>query len=174
MISLFIKNKMPRPQRIRRIYFDPRITNFRPAGFDLSSSSEVILTREELEAIRLIDYEKNNQAKAAKNMKISQPTLSRILVSARNKISVALIDGSAIKIEGGNFKMVQPRRSLGAGRGLGAGSGGRGRMGGFAAGPGGVCKCTNPDCGYEEPQIRGVPCSNKKCPKCGSAMTRKL
>ena len=48
---------------------------------------------------------------------------------------------------------------------------GRGRMGGpVAAGPGGICKC--PKCGYEEPQIRGQPCMNKKCPKCETRMVR--
>ncbi len=60
-------------------------------------------------------------------------------------------------------------RGRGIGRGLGAG--GRGRMGGsFAAGPGGECVC--PNCGYREPQIKGSPCMNKKCPKCGTKMIR--
>lgn len=63
--------------------------------------------------------------------------------------------------------MVIPRRGLGRGRGLSGG----GRMGGsLAAGPGGVCKC--PKCRYEESQIRGQPCMNKKCPKCKSQMIR--
>ena len=35
---------------------------------------------------------------------------------------------------------------------------------------GGECVC--PNCGYREPQIRGSPCMNKKCPKCGTKMTR--
>ena len=66
--------------------------------------------------------------------------------------------------------MVQStRRGLGLGRGAGRG-GGRGRMGGFAAGPGGYCICSK--CKYKESQIRGQPCVNKKCPKCGSSMTR--
>ncbi len=48
---------------------------------------------------------------------------------------------------------------------------GRGRMGGpFAAGPGGVCVC--PECGYKSEHARGRPCSQQKCPKCGSPMAR--
>jgi predicted DNA-binding protein (UPF0251 family) len=35
---------------------------------------------------------------------------------------------------------------------------------GLGAGPPRVCKC--PDCGYEAPKIRAVPCRNTKCPKC--------
>jgi len=61
---------------------------------------------------------------------------------------------------------------LGRGTGIGAGrvAGGRGRMGGIAAGPGGICKC--PKCGYEEQQVTGEPCMYRKCPKCGAKMIR--
>jgi len=64
---------------------------------------------------------------------------------------------------------------LGGNRGGGGGGGGgrrgRGRMGGFAAGPGGSCVC--PSCGYTEPHKLGAPCFQQKCPKCGTPMTRK-
>lgn len=51
------------------------------------------------------------------------------------------------------------------------GGGGRGRMGGgFAAGLGGFCVC--PSCGYRTPHVRGTPCYQQTCPKCGSRMTR--
>jgi len=160
-----------RPRRIRRIFFDPHITHFKPAGVLLRNLRESVLTREELETIRLIDYENVGQNKVAKKMKISQPTLSRLLGSARKKIADALVNGKAIKIEGGDFEMVVPRRGLGLGGRFRAGARGRGRMGGpFAAGPGGQCVC--PNCGYTEPQVRGSPCMNKKCPKCGTKMTR--
>ncbi|MGC9003960.1 MAG: hypothetical protein ACP5KZ_04555 [bacterium] len=58
-------------------------------------------------------------------------------------------------------------------RGFSQGQGqGRGRMGGFSAGPGGECIC--PNCGTVVPHKRSVPCSQMKCPKCGSPMTRKV
>ncbi len=65
------------------------------------------------------------------------------------------------------------RGGTGQGGGRGQGRGGQrpGRMGGpLAAGPGGYCVC--PQCGQREPHERGVPCIVRKCPKCGSAMTR--
>lgn len=37
-------------------------------------------------------------------------------------------------------------------------------------GLGGSKECTCPKCGHIEPHIRRVPCSEKKCPKCGAQM----
>jgi len=164
---------MPRPFRCRRVGFQPGITYFKPAGVRLAGLTDVILTLDEFEAVRLKDYEGMDQGAAAKKMKISQPTFSRVLETARKKIADALVNGKAIKIQGGRYKMVQQPigPGMGRGRGFGAGAGrGVGRMGGFAAGPGGICKC--PKCGYEEAQVRGVPCMNKPCSKCGTLMVR--
>jgi predicted Fe-Mo cluster-binding NifX family protein len=65
------------------------------------------------------------------------------------------------------------RGGMGRGGGQGAGRNGqgRGRMGGpFAGGAGGACLC--PKCGHREPHESGIPCVEKSCPKCGTAMNR--
>jgi hypothetical protein len=44
-------------------------------------------------------------------------------------------------------------------------------MGGPAsAGPSGYCIC--PKCGHKEEHLRGQPCYQKRCPKCGAIMAR--
>jgi len=58
----------------------------------------------------------------------------------------------------------------GQGTMTGGGRGRQGQGGGFAQGPGGECRC--PNCNYKESHQLGVPCYNKKCPKCGAPMTR--
>lgn len=73
----------------------------------MQSLKEVILAREELEAVRLKDIEQLDQEKAAKKMNISQPTFHRILTTARKKITEALTKGKAIKIQGGIFEVAK-------------------------------------------------------------------
>lgn len=90
---------MPRPRICRRIFFEPNITYFKPAGVPLRALEEIILNKDELQALKLVDYERIEQETAAKKMNISQPTFSRILAVARKKISDALVNGKAIKIE---------------------------------------------------------------------------
>ena len=66
--------------------------------------------------------------------------------------------------------LMNGRKSGGMGQGGGQGQG-RGRMGGpLAGGALGTCLC--PKCGHRETHERGVPCVQKQCPKCGTAMTR--
>jgi len=166
---------MPRPRRRRRVRFRPDVTFFKPMGVKESYLEESILTVDEFEAVRLKDLDGLDQEGAAKKMNISQPTFHRLITSARKKIADAIVKGKAIKIEGGDFKMVGFGRGTAGGDsgggGMGRGRGGRGRMGGFGLGPSGDCVCTS--CGHTVPHQRGVPCYQMKCPKCGSPMTRR-
>lgn len=60
---------------------------------------------EEFEAFRLVDYLGLNQRDAAARMGVSQKTLCNDLKNARFKIADALINGKAIRIEGGNYAL---------------------------------------------------------------------
>jgi predicted DNA-binding protein (UPF0251 family) len=90
---------MVRPFNRRRIMFEPGTTYFKPAGIPMSILEEEVLKHDEIEALRLCDAENNKQEEAAKKMNVSQPTIFRILESARKKVATALIKGKAIRIE---------------------------------------------------------------------------
>ena len=91
----------------RRVDSMPEITYFKPAGVPLAHLQEVHLPVEEAEAIRLKDLEALEQEECAQKMKVSRTTFARVLGSARQKIADALLNGKAIRIEGGNFEMAK-------------------------------------------------------------------
>lgn len=47
---------------------------------------------------------------------------------------------------------------------------GRGWGRGFFRGRNSGKECICPECGYRQPSERAVPCTEKKCPKCGATM----
>ncbi|MGQ9572929.1 MAG: DUF134 domain-containing protein [Dehalococcoidia bacterium] len=96
---------MPRPTKWRRVAFLPQVTYFKPAGVPRRFLETVALSVEELEAIRLKDVEGLQQEECADRMRISRPTFHRVLESARRKVAEALINGKAVRIEGGNFAL---------------------------------------------------------------------
>ncbi len=59
---------------------------------------EILLRAEEVEALRLKNVKGLDQVECAKRMDTSQSTFQRILKSAHEKVSRAIIEGKAIKI----------------------------------------------------------------------------
>ena len=114
---------MPRPKKPRFVSGYPTLTAFIPQGVPISG--EVLLSVEELEAIRLSDFEGLDQEAAANLVEVSRQTYGRILAHARSIISEALVTGKALKIEGGNyeFRGMGRRHRRGGGRGSGQGAG---------------------------------------------------
>ncbi|KAA0004030.1 MAG: DUF134 domain-containing protein [Thermoplasmata archaeon] len=94
---------MPGRRRCRRwVGMLPSTTYFMP---DIPYNKVVILHVEEFEAFRLVYYLGLSQHEAASRMGISQKALCNDLKNARFKIADAIINGKAIKIEGGNYAM---------------------------------------------------------------------
>lgn len=102
---------MPRPRICRRVCCEPGIKYFKPRGVPMWRLEDVSLTVDEFEAIRLKDLEGLEQTIAAESMHISQPTFHRVIDSARKKVADALINGKAIRIEGGDY-MADPLRKF--------------------------------------------------------------
>jgi predicted DNA-binding protein (UPF0251 family) len=127
---------MPRPFCLRKVGFVPGVTYFKPAGVPLRELEEIVVTLDELEAIRLADLQGLYQEQAAERMKISRPTFARVIESARKKVADALIHGKALRLEGGAVitkgeKAMPGRDETGpacAGRGWGRGPCGKGRQ----------------------------------------------
>jgi predicted DNA-binding protein (UPF0251 family) len=105
---------MARPEKLRCIAQLPSVGCFKPAGIPANALQGVRLSLEELESIRLKDLEGLEQEKCAQQMHISRPTFHRILESARKKLADALINGKAIRIEGGNFELPHRRFRCGS------------------------------------------------------------
>lgn len=89
---------MTRPRLCRRIEFNPSISYFKPQGVPLRELEVVEISLEEIEALRLKNIEGMDQTGAAEKMGTSQSTFQRILASAHQKVTDALINGKAIKI----------------------------------------------------------------------------
>jgi predicted DNA-binding protein (UPF0251 family) len=100
---------MGRRQLWRRVSYVPQVGYFKPVGIPLVNLEEIRLLVEEIEAIRLKDFEGLEGEECAQRMNISRTTFSRVLESGRKKLANALLNGKAIRIEGGNFELSSRR-----------------------------------------------------------------
>ena len=100
---------MARPKNSRMVSEMPGMVYFKPRGIRMIDLEEVVLTIDEFEAIRLADLESLYQETAAERMKISRPTFGRILESAHKKVAEALVQGKALKVEGGDYQLTEMR-----------------------------------------------------------------
>lgn len=100
---------MTRPCCRRRVACLPGADYFKPRGIPMIYLEEVALSVDELEAVRLADLEGKYHEAAAKAMDVSRATFGRIVESARRKIAQALVQGKALKIEGGTYDLTGPK-----------------------------------------------------------------
>lgn len=164
---------MVRPRKKRMVGYRHRCRRFNPD--DTNESMPVVdVGVDELESMRLNILEKLSQGEAAQKMGVHQSTFQRTLRRGLEKVTDALVNGKSIFLEGGEVNMpggdgtgpdgTGPTGARGQGR-----RGGGNRPGRGAAAPQN-CRC--PSCGHLEPHQPGVPCSQAKCPECGSQMVR--
>ncbi len=94
---------MPRPVSDRRVRGGIAAALFKPAGLPTRALEEVVLGLDGAEAIRLADLEGLYQEAAARRMGVSRQTFGRILEEAHRVVADALINGKALRIEGGQI-----------------------------------------------------------------------
>lgn len=128
---------MVRPKKNRMVAFNPDVSYFKPRGIPMMELEEVILSVDEREAIRLADLEGLAHEAAGAAMGVSRATFGRIVQRARAIVADALIGGKAIRVDGGNYQLVEERR---------------------------LFQCQQCRCSWEAPQGTGRP---EACPDCG-------
>lgn len=96
-----------RPKTPKNICCCPVAKLFKPCGCEDKEFETIYLTPEEVEALNLKNVKELDQIEAAKEMGTSQSTFQRILSSAYKKVSIALVDGKAIKIEEEGEKKIE-------------------------------------------------------------------
>ena len=94
---------MARPKRNRRVLSYPDCWLFTPEC--PRDPQTVVMTLDEYEAVRLIDFEKKTQKECAAEIGVSRATVAGIYESARYKIADAIVNAKRIRITGGAYRI---------------------------------------------------------------------
>jgi len=92
-------NYCGRKRKSRNIDADHSNLSFKPCGLRKDSLEVVIIYEDEMEAIRLADFESLYQQECADRMVISRTTFSRLVESARKKVADALLNKKVLTVE---------------------------------------------------------------------------
>ena len=95
---------MPRPRKCRKVCHLPNEKEFFPSKGNQQQSA-VVMTVDEYETIRLIDYQGFSQEACSEYMHIARTTVQQIYTNARKKLSIVLVEGLSLKIEGGDYQL---------------------------------------------------------------------
>ncbi|MCI5166451.1 MAG: DUF134 domain-containing protein [Candidatus Electrothrix sp. GM3_4] len=86
----------PRPRKKRCCEGNFCGQAFKPSGVPLHNLQQIIFQRDELESLKLCDFEGLTQEQAGKRMGVSRGTIQRLLTGARKKVAEALVTGAAL------------------------------------------------------------------------------
>ena len=99
---------MPRPIKRRKVCQMPVADTFIA---NTTNSKSVVLTVDEYECLRLVDYQGFSQEECAKYMQVSRATAQLICDRARRKLATALVGGYSIRIDGGDYRLCEGEES---------------------------------------------------------------
>ncbi len=101
---------MPRPKKTRKVQGVPPQREYGPyKEKDGKKPQAILLSVDEYETIRLIDYEALTQKACSEKMDVSRTTIQSIYSTARKKISASLIEGKPLVIDGGDYSYQSPQ-----------------------------------------------------------------
>ncbi len=98
---------MARNPKCRKVCQMPsccRFNSLNDSESDIKRDS-IIMSVEEYETIRLIDYTGLTQEECATQMHVSRTTVQRIYNDARIKMSIFLVEGTGLNISGGSYEL---------------------------------------------------------------------
>ena len=96
--------KKGRRKKIRYVQSMPEVVLFSPRG-KVGRPDEIELKVDQLEAIRIADYQGLDQSQGAEIMGISRSSFGRILREGRKIIADALINGKIIRVRIGDVQV---------------------------------------------------------------------
>ncbi|MDD3262523.1 MAG: DUF134 domain-containing protein [Candidatus Absconditabacteria bacterium] len=89
-----------RKRKIRCIEFSPDVCVFQPLGCSSNmQDKEIVLRKDEVEALRLKNIEGFDIVSGGEKMEISKSTFARIYESCVNKIADAIVNSKRIVLE---------------------------------------------------------------------------
>lgn len=103
---------MPRPRKWKKVCCLPESNLYGPLNRPKVDSEFVVMTVEEYETIRLIDLDGLTQEECAERMHVARTTIQKIYNDARGKLADSLVNGSVLKIEGGDYKLYDESEQL--------------------------------------------------------------
>lgn len=96
---------MSRPLKWRKVCCMPKMTRFGPLDEELEQKLSVVMTIDEYETIRLIDFEHLTQEECSSLMNIARTTVQGIYTEARRKLAESIVDGKILFIDGGEYRL---------------------------------------------------------------------
>ncbi len=105
---------MPRTTKCRKICSFPDFYSFVPEEADAGNIETVMMSLDEYETLRLLDYEGLNQEEGALRMGVARTTVTAMYESARKKLVSAVVEGKRLRIAGGNIEIDRERSGFSA------------------------------------------------------------
>lgn len=96
---------MPRPVKWRNVCCLPETSRFGPLDSAGGEREHIVMTVDEYETVRLIDLEGLTQEECAAQMNVARTTVQGVYNTARQKIADSLVNGKALWIEGGEYRL---------------------------------------------------------------------